>query len=35
MYTEPVSNYLHNGSNVYSCLLEASKAFDRIRFEKF
>ena len=34
MYKEVVSNYLQNGSNVYSCLLDASKAFDRIHFGK-
>ena len=34
MYNEVVSNYLQNGSNVYSCLLDASKAFDRINFGK-
>ena len=34
MYYEVVSNYLQNGSNVYSCLLDASKAFDRIHFGK-
>ena len=25
-----VDHYLHHGSNVYSCLLEASKEFDRV-----
>ena len=34
MYKEVASNYLQNGSNVYSCLLDASKAFDRIHFGK-
>ena len=34
MYKEVVSNYLQNRSNVYSCLLDASKAFDRIHFGK-
>ena len=27
-------NYVYNGSNVYSCLLDASKAFDRIHYGK-
>ena len=34
MYKEVVSNYFQNGSNVYSCVLDASKAFDRIHFGK-
>ena len=34
MYKEVVSNYFQNGSNVYSCLLDASKAFDCIHFGK-
>ena len=34
IYKEVVSNYLQNGNNVYSCLLDASKAFDRIDFRK-
>ena len=34
MYKDVVSNYLQNGNNVYSCLLDASKAFDRIHIEK-
>ena len=27
-------NYNRNGSNVYSCLLDASKAFDKIHYGK-
>ena len=27
-----ITHYLFNGSNVYRCLLEASKAFDRVHF---
>ena len=34
IYREVVSNYLQNGSNVNSCLLDASNAFDRIHFGK-
>ena len=33
-YKYVVSNYLQNGSNAYSCLLDASQAFDRIHFGK-
>ena len=29
-----VSTYLHNGSNVYACFLDASKAFDRVDHSK-
>ena len=34
IYKEAVSNYLQNGRNVYSCLLNASKAFDCIHLGK-
>ena len=34
MYKEVVFNYLQNDSNVYSCLLDAPKAFNRIHFGK-
>ena len=34
IYKEVISNYIQNGSNVYSCLLDASKAFDRIHYGK-
>ena len=34
MYKEVVSNCLQNGSNVYSCLLDASKAFYCIHFRE-
>ena len=27
-----VDHYLHHGSNVYSCLLEASKEFDMVHY---
>ena len=30
IYKEVVHHYLNSGSNVYSCLLDASKAFDRV-----
>ena len=29
-----IDNYNRNGSNVYSCLLDASKAFDKIHYGK-
>ena len=31
---ETLHHYVNNGSNVYSCLLDASKAFDRIHYGK-
>ena len=31
---ETVRYYNRNGSDVYCCLLDASKAFDRVRFDK-
>ena len=34
IYKEVVSNYVQNGNNVYSCLLDASKACGRIHFGK-
>ena len=34
IYKELVDNYNRNGSNVYSCLLDASKAFDKIHYGK-
>ena len=32
IFKEIVDHYLHHGSNVYSCLLDASKAFDRVHY---
>ena len=32
IYKEVVNHYLNGGSNVYSCLLDASKAFDRVHY---
>ena len=32
IYKEVVNHYLNSGSNVYSCLLDASKAFDRVHY---
>ena len=29
-YKDVIHHYLNSGSNVYSCLLDASKAFDRV-----
>ena len=34
VYLETLHQYVNNGSNVYSCLLDASKAFDRIHYKK-
>ena len=31
---EVVSHYLEDNSNIYCCLLDASKAFDRIHYGK-
>ena len=32
IYKEVVNHYLNGGSNVYSCLLDASQAFDRVHY---
>ena len=32
IYKEVVNHYLNGGSNVYSCLLDASKTFDRVNY---
>ena len=32
LYHEVINNYLCNGSNVCSCLLDASKAFDKVHY---
>ena len=34
VYLETLHHYVNNGSNVYSGLLDASRAFDRINYEK-
>ena len=34
VYLETLHHYVNNGSNVYSCLLDASKTFDRIHYGK-
>ena len=34
IFQEVVNYYNHNGSNVYACLVDASKAFDRINYSK-
>ena len=34
VYFETLQYYKQNGSQVYSCLLDASKAFDRIHYGK-
>ena len=30
MYIETINHYVNEGRTVYSCLLDASKAFDRV-----
>ena len=32
IYMETVNHYVYEGSNVYSCLLDASKAFDIVHW---
>ena len=32
IYMETINHYVNEGSNVYSCLLNASKAFDRVHW---
>ena len=32
IYIETINHYVNEGSNVYSCLLDASKAFDRVHW---
>ena len=32
LYHEVINHYWCNGSNVYSCLLDASKAFDKVHY---
>ena len=32
LYHEVINHYLCNGSHVYSCLLDASKAFDKVHY---
>ena len=32
IYMDIINHYKTNGSNVYSCMLDASKAFDRVHF---
>ena len=34
VYLETLHHYVKNGKNVYNCLLDASKAFDRIHYGK-
>ena len=34
VYLETLHHYVNNGSNVYSCLLDTSNAFDRIHYGK-
>ena len=34
IYKEIINQYINNGSDVYSCLLDASKAFDRVHYRK-
>ena len=32
IYIETINHYVNDGSNVYSCLIDASKAFDRVHW---
>ena len=32
IYIETINNYVNEGSNSYSCLIDASKAFDRVHW---
>ena len=34
IYKDNINQYINNGSDVYSCLLDASKAFDRVHYGK-
>ena len=34
VYIETINHYMHEGSDVYSCLIDASKAFDRVHWGK-
>ena len=34
IYKEIINQYINNGRDVYSCLLDASKAFDRVHYGK-
>ena len=35
IYKEIINQYINNGSDVYSCLLDASKAFDRVHYGNY
>ena len=35
IYKEIIDQYINNGIDVYSCLLDASKAFDRVHYGKY
>ena len=34
VYIETINHYMNEGSDVYSCLIDASKAFDRVHWVK-
>ena len=34
VFHEIINHYLKNGSNVYSCLLDATKVFDKVHYGK-
>ena len=34
IYNAIINQYIHKGNDVYSCLLDASKAFDRVHYGK-
>ena len=35
VYIETINHYMNEGSDVYSCLIDASKAFDRVHWGNF
>ena len=34
VYHKIINNYMSNNSNVYSCILDAIKAFDKVHYGK-
>ena len=34
VYIETVNHYMNEGSDIYSCLIDTSKAFDRVHWGK-
>ena len=35
VYIETINHYMNEGSDVYSCLIDASKTFDRVHWGNF